>query len=43
LRTTDDIIRMAQPGTAKQARLLLDFRQLTNDHPELFEQLAGLV
>jgi hypothetical protein len=43
MRTTDDIIRMAQANTAKQARLLLDFSQLTHDHPELFEQLAELV
>lgn len=42
-RTVDDLIRMAQPGTAKQTRLLLDFSQLTHDHPELFEQLAELV
>lgn len=42
-RTVDDLIRMAQPGTAKQARLLLDFSQLTHDHPELFVQLAALV
>ena len=43
MRTTDDIICMARPTTAKHARLLLDFSQLTHDHPELFEQLAGLV
>jgi hypothetical protein len=43
MRTTDDIILMAKPTTAKQARLVLDFSQLTHDHPELFEQLAGLV
>jgi hypothetical protein len=42
-RTVDDLIRTAHPSTAKQARLLLDFSQLTHDHPELFEQLAHLV
>ena len=43
MRTTDDIICMARTTTAKQARLVLDFSQLTHDHPELFEQLAELV
>jgi hypothetical protein len=43
MRTTNDIIRMAQPTTAKQAQLLLDFSQLMHDHPGLFEQLAELV
>ncbi len=42
-RRADDIIRMAQPTTAKDARLLRDFSQLTHDHPELFERLAALV
>jgi hypothetical protein len=42
-RTPDDIIRMAQPASTKQERLLLDFSQLTHDHPEVLPQLAGLV
>jgi len=42
-RTPDDIIRMAQPTTAKQERMLRDFSQLMHDHPGLFEQLAELV
>lgn len=42
-RTPDDIIRMALPATTKQERLLLDFSQLTHDHPEVLPQLAGLV
>jgi hypothetical protein len=43
MRSPEDIIRMAQPDTMKQERLLLDFSQLTHDHPEVFPQLAGLV
>jgi hypothetical protein len=43
MRSTDDIIHMAKPTTAKQSRLLLDLRQLTHDHPGLFEQLSELV
>ena len=43
MRTSDDIIRMAQPATTKQKRLLLDFSQLTHDHPEVLPQLAALV
>jgi hypothetical protein len=43
MRSTDDIIHMATPTTAKQSRLLLDFSQLTHDHPALFGQLADLV
>jgi hypothetical protein len=42
-RSADDIIRMAQPTTLEQARLLLTVSQLTQDHPGLFEQLAELV
>lgn len=38
-----DIIRMAQPTTAKQERSLLDFSQLTHDHPEVLPMLAALV
>jgi len=42
-RTVDDLIRMAQPATAKQAKLLLDFSQLMHDPPGMFEQLSELV
>ena len=34
-RTDDNLIRTARPATAKQERLLLDFSQLTHDHPEV--------
>lgn len=40
-RTPGDIIRMAQPATMKQERLLLDLSQLTHDRPEVLPQLAG--
>jgi hypothetical protein len=43
MRSTDDIIHMATPTTTKQSRVLLDFSQLTHDHPGLFDQLADLV
>lgn len=42
-RSVDDLIRMAQPVTPKHERRLLDFSQLTHDHPEVLPQLAGLV
>ena len=42
-RSADDLIRTAQPTTAKDARLLLAGSQLLHDHPGLFEQLADLV
>ena len=42
-RSPDDIIRMAQPVTTEQERLLLDFSQLTHYHPEVFPELAALV
>ncbi|WP_158786005.1 hypothetical protein [Granulicella sp. L46] len=43
MRTTDDLIRMGTPTGVKQARLLLDFSQLTHHHAGLTEQLAQLV
>jgi hypothetical protein len=42
-RQPDDLIRFAQPIGIQQERLLLDFSQLTHDHPALFEQVADLV
>jgi hypothetical protein len=42
-RTPDDIIRMAQPATMKEERLLLDFSQLAHGHPEALPQMAALV
>ena len=43
VRTPDDLIRNAQPATKKEERLLSDFSQLTNDHPEVIPRLAELV
>jgi hypothetical protein len=43
MRSINDFITLATPQTLKQERLLLDFSQLTLDHPELFRQLAELV
>jgi hypothetical protein len=43
VRSPDDLIRNAQPATKKEERLLLDFSQLTNDHPEVIPRLAELV
>lgn len=43
MRRINDLITLAHPATAKEARLLLDFSQLTHDHPGLLEQLAELV
>ncbi|MGA3132460.1 MAG: hypothetical protein ABSD59_16775 [Terracidiphilus sp.] len=42
-RTPDDIIRMAQPATKKQERLLLDLSQLIHGHPQFLPQLTELV
>jgi hypothetical protein len=42
-RTPDDIIRMAQPATPEQERLLLDLSQLIHNHPEFFPELTELV
>lgn len=42
-RTSDDITRNAQPTTIKQERALLEFNQLTHEHPEVIPRLAELV
>lgn len=42
-RTTEDLIRNAQPTTKQQERLLIDFSQLIHEHPEVIPTLAELV
>jgi hypothetical protein len=42
-RSVDDLLCLAQPTTAKQARLLLDLSQLIHDHPEFFSELTELM
>jgi hypothetical protein len=42
-RSADDLVRMAQPTTAEQARHLLAFSQLIHDNPALLDQITTLV
>jgi len=43
MRSSDDIIRMAQPASVGQERLLDDFTRLTRNNPDLIRQLSGLL
>jgi hypothetical protein len=43
MRTTDDIIRMAQPKTPHQERLLRLFAELVHNHPETIGEVTALV
>ena len=42
-RSVDGLIRIAQPTTAEQERLLLDFSHLIQNHPEFFPDLTELL
>lgn len=42
-RIPDDIIRMAQPATLKDERLLLDLSHLIHNHPEFFPDMTELL
>jgi len=43
VRNPDDIICTARPATEKQQRVILDFSNLTDLHPEVVPRLAELV
>ena len=43
MRSIGNLITLASAQTLKQERLLLDFSQLTLDHPSLFQRVAELM